>query len=124
MAGNQERQFRFGAIVHEDYRDLAMLLPELEDRLNQNIDLRDYTDRVERIYFAPIILADGENEYEEEVKFSNEDKQVFIKRSVKNSNKNGSNSLLAIKDSFVEAVRFLEVFPDSLVTAIKRNIYC
>ena len=56
-----------------------MLLPKLEDRLNQNINLKDYTDRVERIYFAPILMPEGTNGIEEEKWFDEGKRAIMLK---------------------------------------------
>lgn len=121
MAGNNERQFRFGAIVHEDYRELAMLLPELEDRLNQNINLKDYTDRVERIYFAPILMPEGGNGLEEERSFDESKMQLLLKvkidaRKLKSLNETGFAVL--ISNALSNDLNQFQVLPPELVKKI------
>lgn len=75
------RPFRFGAIVHPDYMDLALRLPPLEDRLNERIELRDYTDQVDRVYFAPILMpetTDSATAFSEERRFDPEQRSIWL----------------------------------------------
>lgn len=124
MAGNQERQFRFGAIVHEDYQELAMLLPELEDRLNQNINLKDYTDRVERIYFAPILMPEGVDGEEEERWFDENKGALFLKIKMKENNlKINEPSDFSHLLGGMFSDNLLEIIPETLHQKIQQVIY-
>lgn len=71
------RQFRFSAIVDEVYQDVIPKLLELEDRLNEELELSDYTDVVETIYFIPMILEDRAG-YEERLEYDGEFGEVFL----------------------------------------------
>jgi phosphorylcholine metabolism protein LicD len=71
------RPFRFSAIVDEAYQDILPTLLELEDRLNEDIQLSDYTDAIETIYFIPMIL-DDQTDYEERLEYDEESKEVFL----------------------------------------------
>lgn len=71
------RPFRFSAILDEAYQDILPTLLELEDRLNEDIQLADYTDAIETIYFTPMILED-QTEYEERLEYDWEGKEVFL----------------------------------------------
>jgi len=64
-------------MLEEAYLDILPTLLELEDRLNEDIQLSDYTDAVETIYFTPMILDDQTN-YEERLEFDEETKEVFL----------------------------------------------
>lgn len=124
MMGNNERQFRFGAIVHEDYQELAMLLPELEDRLNQNINLKDYTDRVERIYFAPILMPEGVDGEEEERWFDENKGALFLKIKMKeNDLKIDEPSDFSQLLGGIFSDNLLEIIPEKLHRKIQKVIY-
>lgn len=71
------RQFRFSAILDEAYQDILPTLLELEDRLNEEIELSDYTEAVETIYFIPMVLEDRDG-YEERLEYDEETKEVFL----------------------------------------------
>ena len=71
------RSFRFSAILDEAYQDILPTLLELEDRLNEDIQLSDYTDAIETIYFTPMIL-DDQTGYEERLEYDEEAKEVFL----------------------------------------------
>ena len=71
------RQFRFSAIVDEAYQDILPTLLELEDQLNEDIQLADYTDAIETIYFTPMI-QDDQTDYEERLEYDEEGKEVFL----------------------------------------------
>lgn len=59
------RQFNIGVITHGRFKDLALeVLPVLEDRLNDQVDLREYTDKIEKVFFIPILDL-GEESIEE-----------------------------------------------------------
>jgi SpoU rRNA methylase family enzyme len=71
------RSFRFSAILDEAYQDMLPTLLELEDRLNEDIQLSDYTDAIETIYFTPMILED-QTGYEERLEYDEKAKEVFL----------------------------------------------
>ena len=125
MEDNPKRQFRFGAIIHQDYQQLAMLLPDLEDRLNQRINLKDYTDRVKRIYFTPMMMPDSLEVQEEAYQFDEKEQTVFFKVKLKmdplaQMSKQDFEALVG--KSLRENLDKLAVFPGTFGEAIRRVI--
>lgn len=102
------RPFRFSAILDEAYQDILPTLLALEDRLNEEIQLTDYTDAIETIYFTPMILED-QTEYEERLEYDGEAKEVFIQ--VFASAEDGFPELLAFA-----ILRLQEGFVETLIT--------
>ena len=75
------QQFFIGIIANGQFKDLALaVLPKLEDRLNAEIDLREYTDKVEKVLFTPI-LDFGEEPIEEK-HYDEEKKKLSLKKSI------------------------------------------
>lgn len=75
------RQFYIGVIAHGRFKDLALeVLPALEDRLNEQIDLRKYTDKIEKVFFTPILDL-GEEPIEER-KYDEEARKLSLRKTI------------------------------------------
>lgn len=75
------RQFYIGVIAHGRFKDLALeVLPVLEDRLNEQVDLREYTDKLEKVFFTPILDL-GEEEIEER-KYDEVERKLFLRKTI------------------------------------------
>ncbi len=75
------RQFYIGVIAHGRFKDLALeVLPALEDRLNEQIDLRKYTDKLEKVFFTPILDL-GEEEIEER-KYDQVERKLSLRKTI------------------------------------------
>lgn len=63
------KHFFIGLIADEQYRELALsVLPELEDRLNAEVNLRAFPTEIERLYLTVIVSSEPEAEGEYELK--------------------------------------------------------
>ena len=81
MADTPTRIFRFGAIVHPDYMELALRLPALEDRLNLAFAAEEWEEPIKGIYFAPILMpaaAGAPITYPEERHYDPETRTIWI----------------------------------------------
>ena len=75
------QQFFIGIIANGQFKELALaVLPALEDRLNVEIDLLKYTDKIEKVFFMPI-LDFGEEPIEER-HYDEEAKKLSLKKSI------------------------------------------
>ncbi|MCO6476544.1 MAG: hypothetical protein J5I94_07975 [Phaeodactylibacter sp.] len=75
------RQFYFGVIAHGRFKDLALeVLPALEDRLNEQVDLRRYTDKFDKVFFIPILDL-GEEPIEER-KYDEETRKLSLRKTI------------------------------------------
>jgi hypothetical protein len=110
------RPFRFSAILDETYQDILPALLELEDRLNEEIQLSDYTDAIETIYFTPMIL-DDQTGYEERLEYDEESKEVFLQvfASVEDDLPKVLVSTFASLQGILEMELFSEQFAERLV---------
>ena len=97
-----------------------MLLPELEDRLNQNINLKDYTDQVERIYFAPILMPEGVDGEEEENWFDEGKRTIMLKVKISQVIPNQINLGKAISLAFNK--HLTKLVPNQLLTGINNTL--
>lgn len=52
-----QRAFLLSSIAHAEFDALATLGPELERRLNDQIDLADYSDTIKQVQIVPLLLA-------------------------------------------------------------------
>jgi hypothetical protein len=52
-----QRAFLLSAIAHAEFDALAAHGPELERRLNDEIDLADYSDTIKQVQIVPLLLA-------------------------------------------------------------------
>ena len=79
--GSASQQFFIGIIANGQFKELALaVLPALEDRLNVEIDLLKYTDKIEKVFFTPI-LDFGEEPIEEK-HYDEEEKKLSLKKSI------------------------------------------
>ena len=75
------QQFFIGIIANGQFKELALaVLPELEDRLNAEIDLLKYTDKIEKVFFTPIL--DFGAAPIEEWHYDEEAKKLSLKKSI------------------------------------------
>ena len=116
------QQFFIGIIANGQFKELALaVLPELEDRLNAEIDLREYTDKVEKVLFTPI-LDFGEEPIEEK-HYDEEKKKLSLKKSIPVV---GLGELSEeqfeelISGTLVELIEENEVVPVELINRIKK----
>ena len=116
------QQFFIGIIANGQFKELALaVLPELEDRLNAEIDLREYTDKVEKVLFTPI-LDFGEEPIEEK-HYDEEKKKLSLKKSIPvvglgALSEEGFEGL--ISGALVELIEENEVVPVELTNRIKK----
>ena len=81
MTHTPTRPFRFGAIAHPDYLQLALRLPALEDWLNGAIEPGALGAAIDRIYFSPILMPAAElasGAYPEVRRYEADDRLVWI----------------------------------------------
>ena len=102
--------------MDEAYQDILPTLLELEDRLNEDIQLADYTDAIETIYFTPMIL-DDRTDYEERLEYNEETKEVFLQvfASVEDGLPKVLVSTFASLQGILEMELFSEQFAERLV---------
>ena len=75
------QQFFIGIIANGQFKELALaVLPALEDRLNVEIDLLKYTDKIEKVFFTPIL--DFGAAPIEEWHYDEEAKKLSLKKSI------------------------------------------
>ena len=75
------QQFFIGIIANGQFKDLALaVLPELEGRLNAEIDLLKYTDKIEKVFYTPIL--DFGAAPIEEWHYDEEAKKLSLKKSI------------------------------------------
>jgi hypothetical protein len=118
MVKTFRRSFRIGAIVHQDYEELALRLTELEDRLNKHIDLTKYTDLVEKIYFVPILLSEENENHEEESWYDEAERKVFLRVKCDLDDLAGVEAETFLKHvgaSFLRELEKMEVLPEALM---------
>lgn len=75
------QQFFIGIIANGQFKELALaVLPALEDRLNVEIDLLKYTDKIEKVFFTPILDFGGEPI--KEIRYDEEEKKLSLRKSI------------------------------------------
>ena len=75
------QQFFIGIIANGQFKELDLaVLPALEDRLNVEIDLLKYTDKIEKVFFTPIL--DFGAAPIEEWHYDEEAKKLSLKKSI------------------------------------------
>lgn len=119
----KDRPFRFGAIVHQDFESLGLLMADLEDRFNQSISLSDFTDKIQIIYFMPIILPDADDQ-EEESRYDAEQKKIFLRVKIDPHSLEGLEEvgfLILVKSTFLENLRKMEILPESLLEKLEQD---
>ena len=110
-------------MIHQDFEELALLLPELEDLLNKQIDLSRYTDLVEKIYFVPILLSEENDNHEEEFWYKEEERKIFLRVKFDLddlTDLEAGNFLQHVGTLFLRELEKMEVLPEELIGDIKK----
>lgn len=116
------QQFFIGIIANGQFKELALaVLPDLEDRLNAEIDLLQYTDKIEKVFFTPI-LDFGEEPIEER-HYDEEAKKLSLKKSIsvvglRELSEEQFEEL--VSSTLVELVEGSNVAPADLINCIKK----
>ena len=116
------QQFFIGIIANGQFKELALaVLPALEDRLNVEIDLLKYTDKIEKVFFTPIL--DFGAAPIEEWHYDEEAKKLSLKKSIPvvglgELSEEGFEGL--ISGTLVELVEGSNMAPVGLINRIKK----
>ena len=74
----EKKQFYIGVVAEERWQELVLaVLPDLEDRLNERIDLRAYPGELEEVYVTFLIAPEEEPE-RESWWFEDEERKLFL----------------------------------------------
>lgn len=98
-------------------------MADLEDRFNQSISLSDFTDKIQIIYFMPIILPDADDQ-EEESRYDAEQKKIFLRVKIDPHSLEGLEEvgfLILVKSTFLENLRKMEILPESLLEKLEQD---
>lgn len=74
----KKKAFYIGAIFLEEFKDKALALKKIQEKLNKEIDLSQYGTGLQRIVFVPIAVADDDTIHEEEIKYSGRKKEISL----------------------------------------------
>jgi len=110
-------------MIHQDFEELALLLPGLEEHLNKHIDLSKYTDLVEKIYFVPILLSEENDNHEGESWYDKEERKIFLRVKFDLDELAGmetGNFLQHVGALFLRELEKMEVLPEELMGDIEK----
>ena len=116
------RQFYFGIIAQSRFKELALeVIPALEDRLNEQVDLRRFTDKFDQVFFIPVLDA-GEEPIEEK-KYDQEARKLSLRKAIPANEiapdiDEGQFAAL-ISLTFLEMLEKTEVVPVDLIEQVK-----
>lgn len=117
------RQFYFGIIAQSRFKELALeVIPALEDRLNEQVDLRRYTDKFDQVFFIPVLDA-GEEEIEES-KYDEGSRKLSLKKTIRVNEiapdiDEGQFTVL-ISDTFLKLIAGIKLVPAELMNQLRK----
>lgn len=86
--------------------------------MNKHIDLSKYTDLVEKIYFVPILLSEENENHEEEFRYEEEERKIFLRVKIdldELQEMEAENFINHVGASFLKELEKMEVLPEALM---------
>ncbi len=78
MKKKKKKAFYIGAIFREEFKEKALLLKKMQEKLNKHIDLSRYGDSLRHIIFVPIAVAADDKIHEEKIKYVGRKKEICL----------------------------------------------
>lgn len=107
----KKKAFYIGAIFSEEFKDKALALKKIQEKLNREIDLSRYGTGLQRIVFVPIAVAEEDFIHEEEVKYSGRTKEIslYLKMSFPDVQQADESSFLQqFAQLYLDAVKYFK----------------
>lgn len=121
----RHRQFLFSAMGDDIYKKFGLLAIDFEQLLNNNVDLRDYTDAIRKIRIIPLIFTQENSLHEEYIHFNKKTKEVILQPLIEPAQLTEATmetypALLA--DTVYEKGQRLAVLPEPLLLRMRELI--